>query len=534
MLKALVKKQFSEIFKGYFVNQKTGKVRSKGGIIALFSLFAFLMLFLCAMFGGMGFSLSGILKIPGFEWLFFAIMDIVAILFGLLGSVFNTYASLYLAKDNDLLLSMPIKPENLLISRLVSVVGLALLYSGSVMIPASIVYLIFGAFNPIALIFQILLVPLTAVFISVLTCILGFVIALISTKLKNKSFITVIISLVFFGLYYFFCFKMSDIITSIVNNTQSVGKGIKTWGNLLYQLGMAANGDVRAFLLFTVLTVVSAFVCFKLLSKTFTKFATVNKGEKKVAYKKGSEKQSSVDIALLKKEAKRFTSSATYMLNCGLSLVMLPIIAVFMLIKRNDILGLVNILMTELPTVYDLLPLFAAGMICVASSMCYITTPSVSLEGKTLWIYRSLPVDSYKILNAKINLQFYISALPILVSSILIGIAFGFDFTNIVYITVLSLVFALLSAILGLIIGLLKPNLNWVSETTPIKQSMAIFISMLLGFIIPALTVLAGFLLRHFISATNFMLFMIVIFAICSRLLNKWLMNKGAKIFENL
>ena len=32
----------------------------------------------------------------------------LAIVLGAFGSVFNTYSSLYLAKDNDLLLSMPI------------------------------------------------------------------------------------------------------------------------------------------------------------------------------------------------------------------------------------------------------------------------------------------------------------------------------------------------------------------------------------------------------------------------------------------
>ena len=74
------------------------------------------------------------------EWLYFTIMAMVAIVLGAFGSVFNTYSSLYLAKDNDLLLSMPIPVRTILLSRLLSVYLMGLLYSGVVLLPAMIVY----------------------------------------------------------------------------------------------------------------------------------------------------------------------------------------------------------------------------------------------------------------------------------------------------------------------------------------------------------------------------------------------------------
>ena len=42
-------------------------------------------------------------------------MGLAAVLLGAFGSVFNTYAGLYLPKDNDLLLSMPI-PVSVLVA----------------------------------------------------------------------------------------------------------------------------------------------------------------------------------------------------------------------------------------------------------------------------------------------------------------------------------------------------------------------------------------------------------------------------------
>ena len=41
----------------------------------------------------------------------------------------------------------------------------------------------------------------------VLSCLLGWVVAKISLRLKYKSFVTVLISLAFIGAYYFFYFN---------------------------------------------------------------------------------------------------------------------------------------------------------------------------------------------------------------------------------------------------------------------------------------------------------------------------------------
>ena len=140
MLKALVKKQFRELFQSYFQNRKTGKARSRGGIIGMFILFVFIMLFLCLVFGIVAFSLAMTLLPPGLDWLYFSLMSLIALFLGVFGSVFNTYSSLYGAKDNELLLAMPIPPSKLLASRLIGVYAMGLLYEAAVMLPTIILY----------------------------------------------------------------------------------------------------------------------------------------------------------------------------------------------------------------------------------------------------------------------------------------------------------------------------------------------------------------------------------------------------------
>ena len=48
--------------------------------------------------------------------------------------------------------------------------------------------------------------------------------------------------------------------------------------------------------------------------------------------------------------------------------------------------------------------------VCLVCSMNDMAVPSVSLEGKTLWISRSLPVDAWTALRAKCGVQLLLTA----------------------------------------------------------------------------------------------------------------------------
>ena len=145
MLKTLVKKQLMEIFRSYFYNAKTNKKRSTAGIIAYILLFAALMIGLIGgMFTGLSVSLCAPLTQAGMGWLYFALMSLLAIFLGAFGSVFNTYSGLYFAKDNDLLLSLPIPVRTLMASRLLTVYLMGLMYSAVVILPAVIVYPVYS------------------------------------------------------------------------------------------------------------------------------------------------------------------------------------------------------------------------------------------------------------------------------------------------------------------------------------------------------------------------------------------------------
>ena len=217
MLKVLLKKQLAEVFRSYFYDTKRNRMRSKGAIAAYFVFFFVVMvLVLGGMFTVLSFSLCEGLAAAGMGWLYFLLMGGIAILLGAFGSVFSTYSGLYLAKDNDLLLSMPVPVRTIITARLMNVYLMGAMYAATVLIPTVIVYWIVAGASAANMICGILFFIIITVIVLLLSCLLGWVVAKISLRLKNKSFITVIISLAFIAAYYFFYFKANTDQKSVV------------------------------------------------------------------------------------------------------------------------------------------------------------------------------------------------------------------------------------------------------------------------------------------------------------------------------
>lgn len=240
MLKTLLKKQMAEIFRNYFYDPKKNKMRSRGATIAYIALYALLMVgLLGGMFALLAVGICAPMAAAGVGWLYYLVMGLIAVLLGAFGSVFSTYSSLYLSKDNDLLLSMPIPVRYVMTSRLLGVYLLGLMYSGVATVPAVIVYWIVAPVTAGTVVGGVLTVLLVSVIVMVLSCLLGWVVARISLKLKNKSFITVILSLAFLAAYYFVYYKAQGLITLLAENAAVYGAKIRgsaylpnlTWTN---------------------------------------------------------------------------------------------------------------------------------------------------------------------------------------------------------------------------------------------------------------------------------------------------------------
>ena len=530
MTKILLRKQLAEIFRTYLYDAKKNKARSKGTIIAYFVLFALLMVgLLGGMFTFLAFTLRSTI-VSGYGWFYYLIFALAAVCIGAFGSVFNTYSGLYFAKDNDLLLSLPIPVRTLMASRLLTVYLMGLMYSAVVILPAVIVYWVTDSTAPMALLGGVLLTALISIFVLTLSCALGWVVAKVSRKLKHKSFITVIVSLAGLAIYYFFVFKAQTAIEQLVANAAVYGEKIKGAAHPLYVFGLTGTGDVTAMLLSAAVILALFALTWTLLSRSFLQITTASGASGKAVYREKAVKRRSIDGALFGKELARFTASPNYMLNSGLGILLLPISGILLLWKGGTVVSLLNEAFTSQSGCAEVL--LCTG-VCAIASMNDMATPSVSLEGKSLWLAQSLPVKPWQVLRAKLKVQLALTALPALVP--LACMAFILPVT-----AALPLVFAealayiAFSACLGLTLGVARANLTWTSELMPIKQSLAVTIALFGGWLYAI--VFAGLYLWQGwkLGAAAYLAIAAAVTLAVTALLLRWLKTKGAQRFAML
>lgn len=532
MLKTLLRKQMMEIFRGYFYDAKKNRPRSKGSTAMLLVLYVLLM---AGVLGGIftfaSISLCQPLAAAGMGWLYFTLMGLVSILLGAFGSIFNTYASLYKAKDNYLLLSLPIPTSCIMVSRLLSVYLMGLMYSGVVILPAIIVYWCVVSASVGAIVGSLALLACISLIVLILSCSLGWVVAKISLKLKNKSFAVVLLSLVFIVLYYFVYFKAQTLIQELIMNAAVYGARIRGAAYPLYLLGRMGEGNLAAILSVSAVVLVLFALMWCALSRSFLKIATATGKADRRVYRETRAKKRSVFAALFSKELARFTSSPNYLLNCGLSTLLLPAMGILLLVKGASFLGVITELLAEHP---GSLPVLLCSAICLVASMNDCAAPSVSLEGKSLWIPHSLPIAPWDALKAKLSVQLLITSPAALFCSICALIVARCSVPESIFLLVLPQLFVLFSALLGLTLGLRFANLSWTNEIVPIKQGAAVGIALLSGWVYGILMGVLYILAASPLGAAVYLLLCALATLAASAALLLWLRRRGSSRFAAL
>lgn len=528
MFKALLKKQVLETASFFLISNKNGKKRSPLAALG----FLLLMVYAFGAVGVMFWLLSDTLCEPlvqgGLDWVYFALVGTVATAFGVIGGIFTAKARLFEAKDNELLLSMPIRPTMILFSRMISLYALIFFFEGLVFVPAAIRYFTIASVKPLSVIFtflQLFIMPLGALAIS---CLLGWLLALLTARMRSKNLVTTVFSLGFLAAYFYLYSKINTAITYVIANGAAVGAKMKTALFPFWKSGLAATGDPVAFLWFILMFVGVFAVIAWLLAVSFLRVATMKRGEAKRKYKAKNAKAFSVNFALLKKEFLRFFKNAMIFLNAAMGtllFVILPIVALFNLDFCRSLAELGS---------DEKLALILAAVLCGVSAMNVITASSVSLEGESIWLVQSLPVRSFDVLKSKLLFSCLLTGVPALVSGVVLAILFKISFWYSVLALLTVEIFVILCSALGLMLNLMFPNLHWTNELAAVKQSMSSLLAMFLNLGVVILPVGGFFLFGKHLPPVGYLAICLAFFAVASASVLVWLRLKGSKIFERL
>ena len=115
MLKSLIKISITSIFSNIFSSEKK-RSKTKKVLFGLLGVYVVFAVFI--MFANLFYTIAPQFILMDYQWLYFALAAILVTLISVFGSFTISQSLLYNSKDNDILLSMPIKTSDILLSRI--------------------------------------------------------------------------------------------------------------------------------------------------------------------------------------------------------------------------------------------------------------------------------------------------------------------------------------------------------------------------------------------------------------------------------
>ena len=450
--------------KGMFFRSQQKRSKTRSALPA--ASFALLMVFvLCSLgfsFGSLFYGLMDSFKGMGLDWFYFAIAGILSFCMCFFFSIFATKSQLFEAGDNEFLLSMPIRPVTILASRLISLLALNYLYSAIIMIPAFAVYSFMGSFTVMGVISFLLVFITLPMLAQALSCFFGWLMALAASKMRNKNVVTMVLSFAFLGVYFVFCFNSSEYLNSLIEQGETIAASVRQSILPAYLMGDAiANGSIGSLIKFIFISIIPFIVMILLLSRSFISITTSNKGMVKTVYKEKRLKSSGIGTALFKKELHRFWSSPIYILNSSMGTLFMVILSVAAIVQAET-LTMMTMVFAELGVSVAVL---GGVLVAACCSMNQISAPAISLEGKNLWIIRTLPVKTKTVLLSKVVPHFVITEASVLFAVTVLSILLKPTAIELLLMYLLPTSYNAFTAFFGVVVNLHFPRFDWLSET---------------------------------------------------------------------
>ncbi len=490
----LTKLQLSSLFGiNKILHMKNGEEKKQGKrALRSFAAMTFALCYFSVLYSvllGNAFEIAGMLPA------LLGLMALAASLLILMFSIFETKGVLFGFGDYDIVMSWPVSVRAVAASRVFSMYTYNFVYALLILFPAGIVYAIKASlqlwFYPLLLLL-ILLIPALPTIIGAL---LGTVLTLSTARMKKGNLIGIIAQMALIIGIMMLSMRGSSAMSDpavLANSAEFLRDKIAgSYPPAVWFQNALSQGSLTDMIWLVLLTAGSVALLLFWIGKNFvsinSRIKSKPRGETFVMHRQA---RSGLVAALFKRELSRYFSSSLYVVNTAFSYVMLLAASVALVVKADALANLFEI--QDASIIKTIVP-FLLGWIV---SMGTTTASSVSMEGKSIWIVKSMPVSARDWFVSKIMVTLMMSIPCILISSTLVVIGLKPGFWDAVWIFLIPLIYSLVFAVFGLWLNLRMPRLDWKNEAEVIKQSGAVmvtvFTGMGLGFAPAVLSALTG------------------------------------------
>lgn len=462
--------------------------------------------------------------------------------FTIIEGVYKAGALLFNCKDDQLLLSLPIKRSTVLFVRIFKFYAFELIFNSIWLSPIMIAYIRWAEvldwtyfLVSIIMLFFLPIIPI------VISFIIGMVTSSLSSRFKYKNASQIIVSLTTCLAILYVSMNAESFYKYVITHATSINDFIT---KIYYPAGVYASlitkFDAVKLLVFIGVNLAIFVLGIMILSKFYFK---INSRLKKVSTSKKTKlnnlviKRRTSTVALIRKELNTFFKTPVFVVNAGFSLVLFIFISIVICIKFNDFLLMLtdkNSFGFDKKIVLNNLSLLVFALISFTSYITSITNSSVSLEGRNINILKSLPIKVKDILMSKIYSCLLLTTPVLLVGDIILFIKFRLSIIEIILLLVLSILIPLVSHFIGLITNLKYPKLEWENQAEVVKQSTSSFIAVMIGMVLMMTSIVIIVSILGKVSSLYILLLAAIIYIIINALLYTYLIKKGTKIFNKL
>lgn len=426
--------------------------------------------------------------------------------------------------DTDMLLSLPLKKSDIIISKTVNKYLFDLFFVAVLFLPYVILHQAYTQFSILISVFgllAVLLLPLLSVGIS-------YIVDFIITHLFNRFKFAKIMKSIFSVLIYLAIMALLLIKTFSYGSVQfgSLDEYFMDRPISYLLLKFVLRQDVMTIIGTIALTVIPFIIGMLLFSFSFGKSLS-QYSAKDTSLKFNSGKSSFK--SLFKKEITYYFGTPAYVINTIIGPIMIlalgVIFSVVGLEQAGALFGTTTSSTESLVTIVGLI-------FCGATSLTLVSCASLSLEGKNLWILSSTPVNEKVLFMSKILLNILLVSPIVVISSVILTITFSLSIVDFCIICFIPILLNLTLSFGGLIINIWLPKFNWSDEVQVVKQSLATLLTMVFGLVLTlipvALTLIFNlpFLMVALISACLFAV--VLCFCVC------FLFTKGIQMFRKI
>lgn len=483
----------------YIFNKDTKKINKK-------STFTWLLIIAMIAITFISFKIISWLDNGGQSILF------LKIYFPVLATIFMFQAILictnvfFFSKDLEYILPLPIKPIELLIAKFNNVISITYGMEALFLAPPLMIFGIIAAKSIIYYLTMILVLIIFPILLIIVICIIMLFIMQLTRFIKNKDIFQILIVLILSFIMttaetYLFKSIFNDNIINVEINENDQIEAAKLNNQILNDkldrlnnyfivvnpcISLLTNLDIINIviqILRLILIIIPTFFIFIFLGKILylknllKNIAYINKNKNKKKLIKNKYKKNKIKKSYIKNELKKIIKNPTFFTQCVFRYIFIILILLFIInlllpatlenFQEEDLINKMGIDNFALQCMCIVI-----GIIQIIFTLGNLSITAISRDGKDATVMKYIPVPLYKQFIWKNIPQILINMIAI--TGTVVVFAINIQNISILYyfaVILIAMILNIINSFLMVVVDLKKPNLDWITETSPLKDN---------------------------------------------------------------